>query len=40
LAVVTITITPGAFAAIASILPKGYTAVGRADDQGGYLGHA
>lgn len=33
---VTILITPAAFAAIASTLPKGYTAVGRPDDQGGY----
>ena len=33
---VTISITPAAFAAIASTLPKGYTAVGRPDDQGGY----
>ena len=33
---VTISITPAAFVAIASTLPKGYTAVGRPDDQGGY----
>jgi hypothetical protein len=36
-AVVTISITPAAFAAIASTLPKGYTAVGRPNGQGGYL---
>jgi hypothetical protein len=33
---VTIAISPSAFAAIASMLPKGSTAVGHADDQGGY----
>ena len=33
---VTISITPAAFVAVVSTLPKGYTAVGRADDQGGY----
>jgi hypothetical protein len=33
---VTITITPSAFAVIASLLPKGYAAVGQADEQGGF----
>jgi hypothetical protein len=34
---ITISITHAAFAAIASTLPKGYTAIGRPDAQGGYL---
>jgi hypothetical protein len=35
--VITISISPAAFAAIASTMPKGYPALGRPDGQGGYL---
>ena len=36
-AVVTISITPAAFASIASTLPRGSTVEGRPDVKGGYL---
>jgi hypothetical protein len=36
-AMVTISITPTAFEAIAATLPTGYTAEGRSDGKGGYL---
>jgi hypothetical protein len=35
--VITISITPAAFAAIGATLPKGFTANGRPDGKGGYL---